>query len=132
MAASLLALLDDVATVLDDVAVLSKLTAKKTAGVLGDDLALNAQQMTGLQAERALPVIWAVCKDSFVNKAILVPVAILLSTFAPWLVTPLLMAGGLYLCYEGCEKVLHKLLHVPSEDAAATCGLTACPARPRD
>ena len=115
---SLLVLLDDIATVLDDVALLTKVAAKKTAGVLGDDLALNAQQVSGVRAERELPVVWAVCKGSFVNKAILVPGALLLSAVAPWSITPLLMAGGLFLCFEGFEKVAHKLLHKPSEDAA--------------
>ncbi|MGB4361553.1 MAG: DUF808 domain-containing protein [Rhodoferax sp.] len=116
MATSLLVLLDDIATVLDDVAVLTKVAAKKTAGVLGDDLALNAQQVSGVRAERELPVVWAVCKGSFINKAILVPGALLLSAIAPWSITPLLMAGGLFLCFEGFEKVAHKLLHKP--DAA--------------
>jgi len=116
MAGSLLLLLDDIATVLDDVALLTKVAAKKTAGVLGDDLALNAQQVSGVRAERELPVVWAVCKGSFINKAILVPGALLLSAIAPWSITPLLMAGGLFLCFEGFEKVAHKLLHRP--DAA--------------
>jgi len=118
MATSLLVLLDDIATVLDDVALLTKVAAKKTAGVLGDDLALNAQQVSGVRAERELPVVWAVCKGSFVNKAILVPGALLLSAIAPWSITPLLMAGGLFLCFEGFEKVAHKLLHKSAEDAA--------------
>jgi hypothetical protein len=118
MAGSLLLLLDDIATVLDDVAVLTKVAAKKTAGVLGDDLALNAQQVSGVRAERELPVVWAVCKGSFINKAILVPGALLLSAIAPWSITPLLMAGGLFLCFEGVEKVAHKLLHKPAEVAA--------------
>lgn len=109
MASSLLLLLDDIATVLDDVAVMSKLAAKKTAGVLGDDLALNAQQVSGVKADRELPVVWAVAKGSFVNKLILVPLALLISVFAPWLINPLLMIGGLFLCYEGVEKVLHSL-----------------------
>ncbi len=113
--ASLLALLDDIATVLDDVAILTKAAAKKTAGVLGDDLALNAQQVSGVRAARELPVVWAVAKGSFLNKAILVPAALAISAVAPWLVTPLLMAGGLFLCFEGCEKVAHKLLH-PKEE----------------
>ena len=111
MATSLLALLDDITTVLDDVAVLSKIAAKKTAGVLGDDLALNAQQVSGVRAERELPVVWAVAKGSFINKTILVPAALLISAFAPWAVVPLLMVGGAYLCFEGVEKVAHKLLH---------------------
>ena len=116
--ASLLALLDDIATVLDDVAVLSKVATKKTAGVLGDDLALNAQQLTGIRAARELPVIWAVAKGSLRNKAILVPAALAISALAPWAVLPLLMLGGLFLCYEGCEKLAHKFLHRPAEDQA--------------
>ena len=114
--ASLLALLDDIATVLDDVALLSKAATKKTAGVLGDDLALNAQQLTGIRATRELPVVWAVAKGSLRNKAILVPVALVISAVAPWAVLPLLMIGGLFLCYEGCEKLAHKFLHRPAED----------------
>ncbi len=108
---SLLALLDDVASVLDDVALLTKAATKKTAGVLGDDLALNAQQVSGVRADRELPVVWAVAKGSLVNKAILVPAALAISAAAPWAVTPLLMAGGLFLCYEGFEKVAHRFLH---------------------
>ena len=115
-AASLLALLDDIASVLDDVAVLSKVAAKKTAGVLGDDLALNAQQVTGVSADRELPVVWAVAKGSFVNKAILVPAALAISAFAPWAVTPLLMVGGAFLCYEGFEKLAHRFLHGGHEE----------------
>ena len=111
MASSLLALLDDIATVLDDVSVLTKVAAKKTAGVLGDDLALNAQQVAGVSADRELPVVWAVAKGSAINKAILVPAALAISAFAPWAVTPLLMIGGAFLCYEGFEKLAHKLLH---------------------
>lgn len=111
MATSLLTLLDDIATVLDDVAVLTKLAARKTAGVLGDDLALNAQQVTGVRAEREIPVVWAVAKGSLRNKAILVPAALAISALAPWLVTPLLMLGGAYLCFEGFEKLAHKFLH---------------------
>lgn len=111
MATSLLLLLDDIATVLDDVSILTKLAAKKTAGVLGDDLALNAQQVSGVKAERELPVVWAVCKGSFINKAILVPAALAIGTWLPWLVTPLLMIGGAFLCFEGCEKLAHKFLH---------------------
>ena len=107
---SLLLLLDDIATVLDDVAVLSKVAAKKTAGVLGDDLALNAQQLTGFSAQRELPVVWAVAKGSVVNKAILVPAALAISALAPWAVTPLLMVGGAFLCYEGFEKIAHRFL----------------------
>ena len=116
--ASLLALLDDIATVLDDVAVLSKVATKKTAGVLGDDLALNAQQLTGIRAARELPVVWAVAKGSLLNKAILVPAALAISALAPWAVLPLLMLGGLFLCYEGCEKLAHKFLHRPAEKQA--------------
>ncbi|NBC47821.1 MAG: DUF808 family protein [Gammaproteobacteria bacterium] len=118
MATSLLALIDDVATVLDDVSVLAKVAARKTAGVLGDDLALNAQQVTGVRAERELPVVWAVFKGSLVNKLILVPAALLISAIAPWLITPLLMAGGLFLCYEGFEKLAHKYLHDAEADEA--------------
>lgn len=105
--ASLLALLDDIATILDDVAVMTKLAAKKTAGVLGDDLALNAQQVAGVRASRELPVVWAVGLGSLVNKAILVPAALAISTFAPWAVTPLMMIGGTFLCFEGVEKLFH-------------------------
>ena len=108
MAGSLLILLDDIAVILDDVAVMTKMAAKKTAGVLGDDLALNAQQVTGIRADRELPVVWAVAKGSFVNKLILVPAALAISAFMPMLITPLLMIGGLFLCYEGAEKVVHK------------------------
>lgn len=113
---SLLALIDDISTVLDDVATMTKIAARKTAGVLGDDLALNAQQVTGVKADRELPVVWAVAKGSLVNKAILVPAALLISAVAPWLVVPLLMLGGLFLCYEGAEKLLHKLLHKHEDD----------------
>jgi len=115
--ASLLALLDDIASVLDDVAILTKVATKKTAGVLGDDLALNAQQVSGVRAERELPVVWAVAKGSLVNKAILVPLALAISAFAPWAIVPLLMIGGLFLCYEGVEKIWHKLAH-RDQDAA--------------
>src|SRR6187551_3979729 len=101
MASSLFALLDDIATGLDDVALLTKVATRKTAGVLGDDLALNAQQVSGVRAERELPVVWAVAKGSALNKTILVPLALAISAFAPWLVTPLLMVGGAYLCFEG-------------------------------
>jgi predicted DNA repair protein MutK len=118
MSSSLLVLLDDIATVLDDVALLSKAAAQKTAGVLGDDLALNAQQVVGVRAERELPVVWAVAIGSLRNKAILVPGALALSVVAPWAITPLLMAGGLFLCFEGFEKLAHKWLHSASEDAA--------------
>ncbi len=106
---SLLTLLDDIASVLDDVAVLSKVAAKKTAGVLGDDLALNAQQVSGVRADRELPVVWAVARGSLLNKVILVPVALLLSYFLPQAITPLLVLGGLFLCFEGVEKVVHSL-----------------------
>ncbi len=116
MASSLFALLDDIATVLDDVSVMTKVAAKKTAGVLGDDLALNAQQVSGVRAERELPVVWAVAKGSTINKAILVPAALAISAFAPWAVTPLLMIGGLFLCFEGVEKLAHKWLHSKEED----------------
>ena len=148
MASSLLALLDDIATVLDDVAVmtkisaqkaaamtddvaaLTKLSANKTAGVLGDDLALNAQQVSGVAASREIPVVWAVAKGSLVNKAILVPAALLISAFAPWAVTPLLMVGGAYLCFEGFEKLAHKLLHPKAEDDAHAAELEAALADP--
>ncbi len=112
---SLLTLLDDIATLLDDVSVLSKVAAKKTAGVLGDDLALNAEQVSGIRADRELPVVWAVFKGSALNKAIMVPIALLLSAFVPWIIMPLLMLGGAYLCFEGFEKVTHRYLH-PSEE----------------
>jgi len=108
---SLLALIDDIASILDDVAAMSKVAAKKTASVLGDDLALNAQQVSGVKADRELPIVWSVAKGSLINKAILVPLALLISAFAPWAITPLLMIGGAYLCYEGFEKVAHKLMH---------------------
>ena len=117
-AANLLALIDDIASVLDDVALLTKVATKKTAGVLGDDLALNAQQVTGVSPERELPVVWAVAKGSLLNKAILVPLALLISAFAPWAVTPLLMVGGAFLCYEGFEKLAHRLWHKPGDNAA--------------
>ena len=113
---SLFTLLDDIATLLDDVAVLSKVAAKKTAGVLGDDLALNAEQVSGIRAERELPVVWAVFKGSAINKAIMVPIALLLSEFAPWIIMPLLMLGGAFLCFEGFEKVTHRYLHAAKED----------------
>lgn len=108
---SLLTLIDDIAAILDDVAILSKVAAKKTAGVLGDDLALNAEQVSGVKADRELPVVWAVAKGSFLNKLILVPAALLISAFAPPLITILMVIGGLFLCFEGFEKVFHKLLH---------------------
>ena len=113
--ASLLTLLDDVATLLDDVSVMTKVAAKKTAGVLGDDLALNAQQVTGVRPARELPVVWAVAKGSAINKVILVPLALAISFFLPWLITPLLMLGGAFLCYEGFEKLVHKWLHSKEE-----------------
>lgn len=136
MASSLLVLLDDIATVLDDVATMTKvaarqsvsaaddvaamtqMAAKKTAGVLGDDLALNAQQVTGVKADRELPVVWAVAKGSLLNKAILVPAALAISAVAPWAITPLLMLGGLFLCFEGAEKLMHKFFHAKEDDAA--------------
>ena len=117
MASSLLLLLDDIATVLDDVAVMSKMAAKKTAGVLGDDLALNAQQVSGVRAERELPVVWRVAKGSFINKLILVPLALLISVVAPWLINPLLVVGGLFLSYEGVEKIMHTLQHKKAQSA---------------
>ena len=116
MASSLLVLIDDIATILDDVAVMSKVAVKKTAGVLGDDLALNAQQVSGVNPDRELPVVWAVAVGSLKNKAILVPSALAISAFAPWALTPLLMVGGAFLCYEGCEKLAHKYLHKEEED----------------
>jgi predicted DNA repair protein MutK len=118
MATSLLALLDDIATILDDVSVMTKVAAKKTAGVLGDDLALNAEQVSGVRADRELAVVWAVAMGSVRNKLILVPAALAISAFLPWAVTPLLMVGGLFLCYEGFEKVAHKLLQRPEDDEA--------------
>lgn len=117
-AGSLLALLDDITTILDDVSVMTQVAAKKTAGVLGDDLALNAEQVSGVSAERELPVVWAVAKGSFINKLILVPAALAISYFIPWLITPLLMLGGAFLCFEGFEKVAHKLLPDDEESAA--------------
>lgn len=123
-ASSLLALIDDIATVLDDVAVLTKAATKKTAGVLGDDLALNAQQVAGVRAERELPVVWAVAKGSLFNKAILVPAALAISALLPWLITPLLIVGGLYLCFEGAEKLAHRWLHARAEGDAHHAELT--------
>lgn len=117
--ASLLVLLDDIAAVLDDIALLTKVAAKKTSGVLGDDLALNAQQVAGVRAERELPVVWAVAKGSAKNKLILVPAAIAISAIAPWAIIPLLMAGGLYLCFEGFEKIAHSLFHRRDDNGAA-------------
>ena len=118
MATSLLALLDDIASVLDDVAILTKVATKKTAGVLGDDLALNAHQVSGVTSVREWPLVFAVAKGSAVNKAILVPAALVISALAPWAVTPLLMIGGAFLCYEGVEKLAHKFLHDPTEEQA--------------
>ncbi len=115
-AGSLLTLLDDIATILDDVSLMTKVAAKKTAGVLGDDLALNAQQVSGVRAERELPVVWAVFKGSAVNKLVMVPAALFLSALFPWIITPLLMIGGAFLCYEGFEKVAHRLLHSREEE----------------
>jgi predicted DNA repair protein MutK len=129
-ASSLLVLIDDIATVLDDVSLMTKMAAKKTAGVLGDDLALNAQQVSGVRAEREIPVVWAVAKGSFINKLILVPSALAISAFVPWLVTPLLMVGGAYLCFEGFEKLAHKFLHSPAEDAAEHAQLVEAVADP--
>ena len=130
MATSLLALLDDIATVLDDVAILAQAAAKKTSGVLGDDLALNADQVAGVRAERELPVVWAVAKGSLKNKAILVPSALTLSAAAPWAVTPLLLCGGLYLCYEGFEKLAHRLIHSPALDKKEHAALVKALADP--
>ena len=127
---SLLVLIDDIAAVLDDVALMTKMAAKKTAGVLGDDLALNAQQVSGVRAEREIPVVWAVAKGSFINKLILVAAALLISAFAPWAVTPLLMLGGAYLCFEGFEKLAHKFLHSKADDQAAHAQLVEAVADP--
>lgn len=129
-ASSLLALIDDIASVLDDVALLTKVATKKTAGVLGDDLALNAQQVTGVSADRELPVVWAVAVGSLKNKAILVPAALAISAFAPWAVTPLLMLGGAFLCYEGFEKLAHKFMHDKAEDDAHRAELARVVADP--
>ena len=129
-ASSLLALIDDIATVLDDVAILTKVATRKVAGVLGDDLALNAQQVAGVRAERELPVVWAVAKGSMLNKAILVPAALAISAFAPWAVTPLLMLGGLFLCYEGFEKLAHKFVASPADDASHRAALEQALASP--
>ena len=120
--ASLLALIDDIASVLDDVALMTKVAAKKTAGVLGDDLALNAQQVSGVRAERELPVVWAVGVGSLKNKVILVPAALAISAFIPWAVTPLLVVGGLYLCFEGVEKLAHRWLHGADDGEAEHAG----------
>ena len=119
MASSLLILLDDITSMLDDVALLTKVAAKKTSGVMGDDLALNAEQASGVRVDRELPVVWAVARGSLLNKAILVPVALVISAFASWAVMPLMMLGGLFLCYEGVEKVLHKMLHPAAPPDAA-------------
>lgn len=127
---SLLVLIDDIATLLDDVAVMSKVAAKKTAGVLGDDLALNAQQVTGIQADRELPVVWAVAKGSLLNKLILVPLALAISALAPWAITPLLMAGGLFLCFEGAEKLLHSISRPGPDQLAHHQALTQAVANP--
>lgn len=118
MASSLFVLLDDIATVLDDVASMTKVAAKKTAGVLSDDLAVNAEQVSGVRASRELPVVWAVFKGSALNKCILVPAALLISSIAPWAITPLLMLGGAFLCFEGAEKIVHRYLH-PGAEAQA-------------
>jgi predicted DNA repair protein MutK len=128
---SFFALLDDIATLLDDVAILSKVAARKTAGVLGDDLALNAQQVAGVAAERELPVVWAVAKGSFLNKLILVPAALAISAFAPWAIVPLLMLGGAFLCFEGFEKLAHKFLHSRAEDQAHHAELVRAVADPQ-
>ena len=130
MASSLLALLDDIATVLDDVALLTKVAAKKTAGVLGDDLALNAQQVAGVRADREIPVVWAVCKGSFLNKFMLVPAAMLISALASWAITPLLMVGGAFLCFEGFEKLAHKWLYSPDQVATERAALIRALADP--
>ncbi|UVE16440.1 DUF808 domain-containing protein [Pseudomonas sp. LS44] len=127
---SLLALIDDIASVLDDVSLMTKVAAKKTAGVLGDDLALNAQQVVGVKAERELPVVWAVAKGSFRNKLILVPAALAISALAPWAVIPLLMLGGAFLCYEGFEKLAHRFLH-PAQEAAEHAELREAVADPQ-
>lgn len=116
-ASSLLALIDDISTLLDDVAVLTKVAATKTSGVMGDDLALNAQQVAGVQVDRELPVVWAVAKGSFINKLILVPAALLISAFVPVAILPLMVIGGLFLCFEGVEKLAHKFLHADTEPA---------------
>ena len=127
MASSLLALIDDIATILDDVSIMTKIAAKKTAGVLGDDLALNAQQVTGVKPVRELPVVLAVFKGSLRNKLILVPAALLISAFIPWAVTPLLMLGGAFLCYEGFEKLAHRFLHDDRNEHAETVRALADP-----
>lgn len=123
---SLLALIDDIASLLDDVAAMSKLAVKKTTGVLGDDLALNAQQVAGIRAERELPVVWAVGLGSLRNKAVLVPAALAISALLPWLILPLLMLGGTYLCYEGFEKLAHHFLHGKADAQAAAEAVLPC------
>jgi hypothetical protein len=130
VASSLLALLDDITTILDDVSVLTKVAAKKTSGVLGDDLALNAQQVSGVAADRELPVVLAVAKGSLVNKAILVPAALAISALAPWLVTPLLMIGGAFLCFEGCEKLVHAVRRRTAEDESHAAELARALTQP--
>ena len=127
---SLFALIDDIATLLDDVALMTKVAAQKTAGVLGDDLALNAEQVSGVKADRELPVVWAVAKGSLINKAILVPLALAVSAFALSAVTPLLMLGGAYLCYEGFEKLAHKFLHSKADDTSRHAELVSAVANP--
>ena len=127
---SLLTLIDDIASVLDDVALMTKVAAKKTAGVLGDDLALNAQQVSGVSADRELPVVWAVARGSIRNKVILVPAALAISALLPWAITPLLMVGGAFLCYEGFEKLAHKFLHARAEDVAEHAELVQALANP--
>lgn len=127
---SLLALIDDIATLLDDVALLTKVAAKKTTGVLGDDLALNAEQVSGVRAERELPVVWAVFKGSLRNKLILVPAALVISALAPWLIMPILMLGGAFLCYEGFEKLAHKFLSGHDQDDAHKAELAQALANP--
>lgn len=129
MASSLFLLLDDIATVLDDVAMMTKVASKKTAGLLGDDLALNAEQVSGVRAARELPVVWEVAKGSALNKLILVPAALIISAIAPWLIMPLLMVGGTYLCFEGAEKLMHRFLH-PGEAAADKAKLKEALAKP--
>ena len=127
---SLFALIDDIATLLDDVALMTKVAAQKTAGVLGDDLALNAEQVSGVKADRELPVVWAVAKGSLINKAILVPLALAVSAFALSAVTPLLMLGGAYLCFEGFEKLAHKFLHSKADDTSRHAELVSAVANP--
>ncbi|MBT9589327.1 MAG: DUF808 domain-containing protein [Thiobacillus sp.] len=128
--ASLLALIDDIASILDDVSAMTKVAAKKTSGVLGDDLALNAQQVAGVKADRELPVVWAVARGSFKNKLILVPAALVISALAPWAITPLLMLGGAFLCFEGFEKLAHPFLHRPDEDETQHAEFTRALANP--